>query len=147
MTRPHSDIKMFMRLEPDVPHLTHQSGIKTRSVNGHGQLYKTPELRNLEAKFISLLEPYAPPIPWNCPIGLTIRWIFLKPKRAKGIFKTTKPDCTNLIKTLEDCMTRCGFWKDDALVVHKEETKLWAGEKASHGIYILIRDFSIFNHE
>ena len=147
----HSDIHLFLRLEPDIPHLTHQNGIKARAIKSPdgrswiGQIYKTPALRDLEAKYISLLRPFAPPEPWNCPICLTTEWIFRKPKDAKGIFKTTKPDITNLLKTFEDCMTRFGFWKDDALVVIHYPVKLWAEENEPHGIRILIQDYSIKN--
>lgn len=140
MNLPHSDIKLFMRLEPDIPKLTHQNGIKPCIVNGRAQMYKTPALRNLEAKYISFLRPFAPPEPWNCPVCLTTEWIFRKPKGAKGILKTTKPDCDNLIKTLKDCMTRCGFWKDDALVFAEQCVKLWADENEPHGIKILVQD-------
>lgn len=145
MTCPNSDIKLFMRLEPDIPKLTHQNGIKTRVVNGHAQVYKTPALRDLEAKYISLLKPFAPPEPWTCPISLTTRWSFRKPKGAKGMFKTTRPDTDNLIKTLKDCMTRCGFWTDDALVVAECSVKWWVDKGLPHGVYILIEDFSKFN--
>ena len=145
MTHPHSEIHLFLRLEPDIPKLTHQNGIKTRVVNGHAQVYKTPALRNLEAKYVSLLRPFAPKEPWDCPICLTTRWIFRKPKGARGIFKTTKPDCDNIIKTLKDCMTRCGYWKDDALVFSENCVKLWADENEPHGIRILIQDYSRHN--
>ena len=141
----HSDIKLFLRLEPDIPRLTHQNGIKTRVVNGHAQVYKTPALRDLEAKYISLLKSFAPTIPWDCPISLTTRWSFRRPKRCSGIFKTTKPDTDNLIKTLKDCMTRCGFWKDDALVVAESCVKWWVDENEPHGVFILIEDYSDFN--
>ena len=144
-THPHSEIHLFLRLEPDIPKLTHQNGIKTRVVNGHAQVYKTPSLRNLEAKYISLLKSFAPKVPWDCPVCLTTEWIFRKPKGARGIFKTTKPDTDNLMKTLKDCMTRCGFWKDDALVFSENCVKLWADENEPHGIRIVIQDYSPFN--
>lgn len=145
MKCPNSDIHLFLRLEPDIPKLTHQNGIKTRVVNGHAQVYKTPALRDLEAKYMSLLRPYAPKEPWDVPIHLVTEWIFLKPKSAKGMLKTTKPDLNNLIKSFEDCMTRCGFWKDDALIYSHTSTKLWADENEPHGIRILIQDDSYLN--
>lgn len=140
----HSDIRLFMRLEPDIPRLTHQNGLKTRVLNGHAHVYKSPALRDLEAKYCALLKPHAPKEPWNCPIALTTEWVFRKPKGAKGIFKTTKPDTDNLVKTIKDCMTRCGFWKDDALVVEDHCTKLWAEEDEPHGILIRIHDCCSF---
>lgn len=145
MKSAHSDIRLFMRLEPDISKLTHQNGIKTRVVNGHTQVYKTPALRSLEEKYIALLRPFAPKDPWDCPIFLMTEWIFRRPKSIKGIFKTTKPDTDNLVKTLKDCMTRCGFWADDALVCSESCVKLWADEDEPHGIRILIRDYSPLN--
>lgn len=138
----NTDIDLFMRLEPDVPKLTHQNGIKARVVNGHAQIYKTPALRDLEAKYISLLRPHAPQKPWSCPVGLSVTWLFRKPKGAKGIYKTTKPDTDNLMKTLKDCLTCAGFWVDDALVVCEFCTKMWAAKDLPHGIRILIKDYS-----
>lgn len=147
MKSAHSDIRLFMRLEPDIPKLTHQNGIRVCPARGDSspRVFKTPALRSLEAKYIALLRPFAPKEPWDCPICLTTEWIFRKPKAAKGIFKTTKPDTDNLIKTLKDCMTRCGFWKDDALVFSEGCVKLWADENEPHGIRIVIRDYSPFN--
>lgn len=146
---PHSDIRLFMRLEPDIPKLTHQNGIRIRSARGDAtpRIFKAPALRALEAKYISLLSPFAPREPWNCPIALTTEWVFRKPRGARGIFKTTKPDTDNLVKTLKDCMTRCGFWKDDALVCEERCTKLWAEEDEPHGIIIHIQDRSLRDGE
>lgn len=146
---PHSDIRLFVRLEPDIPKLTHQNGIRICSARGDTspRIFKTPALRALEAKYISLLKPHAPSEPWNCPIRLTTEWVFRKPKGAKGIFKTTKPDTDNLVKTLKDCMTRCGYWKDDALIVSDICAKLWADENEPHGIIIRIQDCSLRDGE
>lgn len=139
------DIDLFIRFEPDIPTLTHQNGIKVRVVNGHPQVYKSPALCNLEAQYCALLKPHAPKVPWSCPIFLTTHWMFRRPKNEKGRIKTTKPDCSNLIKTLEDCMTRCGFWKDDALIFSHMPIKFWADANEPHGIFIHIRDGSSFN--
>ena len=137
MTCPNSDIKLFMRLEPDIPKLTHQNGIKTRVVNGHAQVYKTPALCDLEAKYISLLKPFAPPEPWTCPIHLTTMWYFRgSAKLTSPCWKTTRPDDDNLIKTLKDCMTRCGFFKDDSFVSLDTIGKMLVPHDAPHGVEI-----------
>jgi len=144
----HSEIELFVRIEPDVPKLTHQHGIEPAVLgNGKPFMHKTRELENLEAKYVSLLRPKAPKVPWNCPIHLTTAWYFKRPKSAKGIFKTTKPDTDNLIKTLKDCMKTAGFFKDDALVVLDTVAKYWVGEDAKHGIHIRMRDLTEENKE
>ena len=42
-----------------------------------------------------------------------------------------------MIKLLKDCMTKCGFWKDDSQVA-SEITEKFYGSKV--GIYIRIRE-------
>ena len=126
MTCPNSDIKLFVRLEPDAPKLTHQNGIE-------------PAL-NLETKYIALLKPHAPPKPWNCPIHLTTVWHFRSATQTG--WKTTAPDTDNVVKTLKDCMTKAGFYKDDALVCLETIAKLWAAPGAKHGVEIRLHDLT-----
>lgn len=144
----HSDIEFFFRIEPDVSKLTHQNGIEPGVLgNGKPYMHKTPALENLEAFYVSHLKRNAPKEPWTCPIHLTTAWYFLKPKRAKGIFKTTKPDTDNLVKTLKDCMKQAGFFADDALVVIDTIAKYWRDESGKHGIHIRLRDLSNENEK
>ena len=143
MTCPNSDIKLFMRLEPDIPKLTHQNGIKARVVNGHAQVYKTPALRDLEAKYISLLKRFAPTKPWTCPTHLTTMWYFRgSAKVTTPYWKTTRPDDDNLIKTLKDCMTRCGFFKDDSFCSLTTIGKMVVPPSAPHGVEIRLHDLT-----
>ena len=50
---------------------------------------------------------------------------------------TNKPDTDNLVKLLKDCMTKVGFWKDDAQVTRDIVEKFWADIP---GIYIRIKE-------
>lgn len=140
-----SDLKIFLRIEPDIPKLTHQHGIKPTCRGGKVFQYKTQELQNLEALYQSLLAPHAPESPWDCPILLRTTWNFRRPKSAKGLYKTTKPDTDNLIKTLKDCMKAAGYFKDDALVAVEQTAKVWANEDCEHGIEIRMIDLSAEN--
>ena len=138
-----SDIRFFLRIEPDISKLTHQNGVKPFVLpNGKASIHKTRELENLEAFYISHLKSQAPETPWECPIRLTTAWYFLKPKGKKGKFKLTKPDTDNLIKTLKDCMKRAGYFVDDALVVVETTMKFWVDESEPHGIDIYMSDCS-----
>ena len=50
-------------------------------------------------------------------------------------------DCSTpgyLQKMLKDCMTRCGFWKDDAQVARETVEKRWSDDPA--GIYIEVEE-------
>lgn len=64
-----------------------------------------------------------------------------KGKRHRdGEFKTSRPDTDNLQKLLKDCMTKAGFWKDDAQVCEEFVQKLWA---ALPGILIQVREMDL----
>ena len=144
----HSDKHFFLRFEPDIPHVTHQSG--TKGVGRPGNLvrtYKTPALRQFEEQLLALLKPLAPSEPWDCPIHLSSIWYFRAPKKLRlsggdCVWKTTKPDTDNLVKTLKDCLKRAGFYEDDALVVLDTIGKMCAPEDSRHGIEVRIRDLS-----
>ena len=47
----------------------------------------------------------------------------------------TKPDTSNLLKTLEDCLTRCGVIRDDSLICSHDLTKGWSDPQ---GIYVRV---------
>ena len=58
-------------------------------------------------------------------------------KHKDGEPMANKPDTDNLQKLLKDCMTKVGFWKDDALVCREIVEKFWADIP---GIYIRIKE-------
>lgn len=70
-------------------------------------------------------------------VRLMVKWCFPKGKHADGEYRITKPDTDNLQKLLKDCMTACGFWKDDALVAAEMAEKFWA---EIPGIYVRIEE-------
>ena len=60
-------------------------------------------------------------------LELTAVWRFPKGKSHKdGEWRVTRPDTDNLQKMLKDCMTKTGYWKDDAQVVREVVEKRWA---------------------
>ncbi len=137
MNAPRFNKCISMRLEPDIPRLTHQNGVKVVVQNGRPRVYKTPALRDLEAKYCTLLKPHAPPSPLDGPICLRVAYYF-RSSAACTTWKTTKPDTDNLLKTLKDCLTHCGFWKDDAQVCSESVVKFLSGEDW-HGIVVNIQ--------
>ncbi len=148
-----SDIHFTLRFEPDIPHVTHQSGTKIAVERRHARTYKTRELIKLESTLCKLIKPFAPPSPWNCPVHLTVIYSFRAPKSLPKrktrlpAWKTTKPDVDNLVKTLKDCLTRTGFYEDDALVALLTIGKMWVADDATHGIEIRLRDISSQENE
>lgn len=82
-----------------------------------GAYYKTPELKDAEAKYMAWCGKNRPDRPLEGPVALTVVFNFPATKtHPDGSYKTTKPDTDNMLKLLKDCLTKTGFWKDDAQV-------------------------------
>lgn len=130
-----SAIKLFLRIEPDVPHTTHQQQ-KTVVRGGRPFRYEEPKLKKTRALYMSLLAPHAPASPMSGALQLSVKWLFAQPKRERSMWKTTRPDCDNLMKLLQDCMTALKFWNDDSQIAVLNVQKLWVPKDNEHGIYI-----------
>jgi Holliday junction resolvase RusA-like endonuclease len=106
---------------------------------GKPAFYDPPELKDARAKLSAALAQHRPDKPYTVGVQLVVKWLF--PIRGKchkhGDYKTTRPDTDNLQKMLKDCMTKCGFWKDDALVASEICEKFWADVP---GIWIYIEE-------
>jgi len=106
--------------------------------NGKPMFYDPPEVKEAKAKLIAHLTKHVPPKKYDGALRLTTKWCFPMTKNSKnGQYKHTKPDTDNLQKLLKDCMTDCGYWKDDALVASEITEKFWADVP---GIYIKIEE-------
>jgi len=96
------------------------------------QHFKRAELVRIEARYLAALRPHAPRAPLHGPVGVTFGYYFPATQEAASSMrragvamrrKVTKPDVDNIGKNLMDCMTRAGFFADDAEValVHAEK--------------------------
>jgi Holliday junction resolvase RusA-like endonuclease len=129
----------FFMAMPKVPTVTHQEK-KVSVIHGKPVFYEPPELKDARAKLIAYLLPHKPEEPYSGPVELMVKWSFpTEGKHRQGSYRKTKPDTDNLQKLLKDCMTRCGFWKDDALVCREIVEKFWGDPS---GIYIWIRELT-----
>lgn len=109
---------------------------KVRLINGKPSFYDPPELKAAKQQLTAHLSRHKPQRQYTGPVRFIVKWCFpVSGKHEDGEYKYTKPDTDNLQKMLKDCMTECGFWKDDALVVSEIVEKFWA---AVPGIYIRI---------
>ena len=127
-------MEFFLELAP--PTVTAQEH-KVRVVRGKPMFYDTLKLKNARAAFESLLRQYIPPSPMEGPVALTVEWRFSTKTHKEGTYRVTRPDTDNLQKLLKDCMTRVGFWRDDAQVCREEVTKRWSKEKPGIGIKVV----------
>lgn len=128
-------IQFFMPMVP--PTVTAQEH-KVAVRNGEPHFYDPPELKAAKEKLAAHLSQHTIPQPLTSGVRLVTKWLFpIQGSHKNGEYKTTRPDTDNLQKMLKDCMTKCGFWKDDALVVSEIVEKFWA---ETPGIFIRIED-------
>ena len=109
---------------------------KVRVMHGRPVFYDTPKLKEARNTFESLLREHKPDSPLEGPVSLSVEWRFATISHKEGTYRVTRPDTDNLQKLLKDCMTRVGFWNDDAQVCLEEVTKRWSRQKP--GIHIKV---------
>lgn len=126
--------EFFIAMNP--PTVTHQEH-KVAVVHGKPVFYDPPELKAARQKLMAHLGKEVPEEPYRKGIRLVTKWCFPNGRYKDGEYRITKPDTDNLQKLLKDCMTMCGFWKDDALVASEIVEKFWAEVP---GIYVRIEE-------
>ena len=113
-----------------------------RVIHGKPVFYDPAPVKEAKKLLTAHLISHRPSKPVEGAVELRTIWLFPKGKSHKnGEWRITKPDTDNLQKLLKDCMTRCGFWKDDAQVVREIVEKRWSDEPT--GIYIEINDAEV----
>ena len=129
-------MNFFLAMNP--PTVTAQER-RVRVVNNKPLFYDPPKVKDAKDLLCGHLLAHKPKAPHEGPLSLRVIWLFPKGKTHKhGEWRSTKPDTDNLQKLLKDCMTLCGFWKDDAQVVREIVEKRWSDEPC--GIYIEIEN-------
>ena len=101
--------------------------------------YKKAAVSALRSELEYKLKRYKPKEPYEGAVKLTVILYFDKksPKKSWGPYKTTRPDCSNYVKEIEDAMTSTGFWIDDAQIADLHVKKYYA-EKAN--IFIRVEE-------
>ena len=115
---------------------------QVRVVKGKPVFYDPPAVKAARNMLSAHLAIHRPDNPMSGPVSLRVLWLFPRGKHHKnGEWRITKPDTDNLQKLLKDCMTRCGFWKDDAQVVREAVEKRWADDPC--GLYIEVNELEV----
>lgn len=124
--------EFFMSMVP--PTVTDQMHRIGHRKDGKPYVYDSSELAAAKSKLKGELHKHRPLVPLEGPVRLVVKWCFpVCGKHTDGEYKISKPDTDNLQKALKDCMTKKGFWKDDAQVASEVIEKFWAN---TPGIYV-----------
>jgi len=122
-----SDMIIFnVPLEPK-GQMRARAGVQfTQTGKAFAQTYKASEQKRREQKFVGLIYKHAPKTPFKGRVMLGVKAYKQIPKSKSKKFKAaalageirpmTKPDLSNIIKHVEDCMNDL-FWEDDKQIV------------------------------
>lgn len=128
-------LEFFIHVNP--PTATAQEK-QVRAIHGRMIFYDPEPVKAARKLLTTCLMPFKPEKPFEGPLQLTAIWLFpIDSTHKVGEWRTTRPDTDNLQKLLKDCLTRCGFWKDDAQVVREIVEKRWSDHPV--GIRIIIQ--------
>lgn len=128
--------EFVLRGSPDTA-TAQQKGL--RIVRGHAQFYEKKEVSRAKEELADALLCYVPNEPYTGKLYLRVMWLFSKKSLSNAenlTFKESRPDLDNLIKSVADVMTGCGFWEDDSQIVKLDLQKGW--NKMTPGLYVQI---------
>lgn len=113
----------FLAMEP--PTVTHND-LKAVTRGGRPAIVKSDRLREAEDALVARLAAQAPPEPMAGPLLVEVRWCFAtRGSHAQGEPHVARPDMSNMLKTLEDCMARAGWIVDDSTICDERMAKAW----------------------
>lgn len=119
-------MKFFLEMNPPTATAQEKS---VRVFGGKPMFFDPAPVKRAKKLLTEHLARHRPRSPLQGALELRTAWLFPKGKSHKsGEWRITRPDTDNLQKLLKDCMTRCGYWKDDAQVAREVVEKKWADE-------------------
>lgn len=137
-------IAFFLPITP--PKATSQgAGKRIIVIAGKPMFFKSGKAQGAENDLTLLCSRHIPAQPMEgalcLQIDFTFPWRKSEPQKRLVLGRvphTSKPDCSNLVKMIEDVLTKLGFWKDDSQIASLTVTKAW-GDKV--GIAVRIDHF------
>lgn len=130
-----SALQFFLPMQP--PTVTAQMH-KLALRGNRPYFYDPPELAAAREKLTAHLARHRPEKPFDGALKLHTIWCFpITGNHVDGEYRISRPDCSNVIKLFEDCMTRLGFWHDDAQIAVSITEKHWA---KLPGIFVRIEE-------
>jgi Holliday junction resolvase RusA-like endonuclease len=115
-----------------VPPKTNHHAKKIVRIGKFSRMADNASLVAAKATLDELLLPHQPTVPVPGPVVLTVTftwpWLTSHTKRFRALGRqphTSKPDCSNVVKTLEDRLVQLRFIDDDRAVVELHVRKFW----------------------
>lgn len=125
-------IEFFLACVP--PTATHHTKRIVR-IGKFSRLADKPELVAAKEMVDNLLLPHQPTAPMAGPLRLSLEfewpWLTTHSQRTRALGrlpKTTKPDCSNLTKMIEDRLVALRFMGEDQLVAGTVVDKFWGDQ-------------------
>lgn len=117
---------------------------------GGGNFFTCPKARKYVNSVISYVQPYAPPELLEGALMLDVVLFFpfnkTEPKKNKiwgWLFRTTKPDCDNCLKPIQDALEKAGFYKNDSQISRVISTKIFCNPTVNTEGEFLIRLYKL----
>lgn len=131
--------QFFMQMLP--PTVTAQQHRITAGKPGQkARVYDSERLKDARDKLLAHLAIFAPKEPMTGALRLVVKWCFPTSDRKRyNTYKPTRPDTDNLQKLFKDCMTKAGFWGDDAQVASEICEKFYA---EIPGIFVRVEEIN-----
>ena len=134
-------IELFL---PVIPPKTTSQQKRLVVVKDKPRFFHNKKHQEAESDLLTLMKPYSPSKPLSgalqVVVTLTYPWRKSEPMKHRLLGKkpmTSKPDCDNVVKLINDCMTKLLFFGDDAQIYSLFIQKYW-GDKP--GIFIRIQE-------
>jgi endodeoxyribonuclease rusA len=136
-------VSAFLPMKP--PSVTHNALVAYIVGGGkgmHAAIRKSDELKTAEdlicvwLKSVTKVSENFQPL--TGPLRCVVKWCFpASEKHPDGTPMTEKPDMSNMLKTFEDCLTRCGIIEDDRFICSESLDKGYADIM---GIYFSVEE-------
>jgi Holliday junction resolvase RusA-like endonuclease len=117
---------------PIVPPKATRQTTRLVVVKGKPMFFHKKEHQTAENDLTLLCAEHVPEQPIAGPVHLAVHFSFpWRKSEKKSVIAsgctphTSRPDLSNMIKLIEDVLTRLGFWNDDSQIAQLLVTKQW----------------------
>ena len=115
----------------------------------HAGVYDPGTASEWKAAVVAAARKHRPEYPIAGPCRVVLRFYFARPQRlmrkkdpVDRIWHTAKPDRDNLEKAVLDCLTKDGWFCDDAQVCAGETLKFYVPKGGTPGLVVMVTELA-----